>query len=467
MRTTLHVSFLLGAACLVSCTSDDSDDGTSSDPNNMGDASVPDASGGDTTPHDSNPSPGELLSPSDAFTWHRVDDNALGAAFGDVADFDGDGKLDLLISAFGDPDRIAEFELPGGSVAIYLQGDDLDSWTRVPVLEGDDGVVWPNNSHFVDMDDDGDLDVLVPAGFLICGFANAPCGGVVWAENDGGSWIKHEVVTGDMPFVHHADVMDVNGDGKLDLVAVQETFPNASELVWFPAADTPVGFETTPQVIASGGGSHWEIVDVDDDGDDDIVSSEFFGASSMLATAVWFERVSAATDDAPAGQWERHVIDATQGPSIQVHWVEDLVGDGTPRLLASNHVNEGVNGLTSAVWAYALPADPSADTWPAAQLSDGITAIMNEGADMNLAPGTFAVGDIDHDGDTDVAVSGDGDKNLFWLAQQEDGTFDTRILHPGLGQGSVAAVEDLDGDGKLEVVAMGYEDNLVSVYAHQ
>ena len=76
----------------------------------------------------------------------------------------------------------------------------------------------------------------------------------------------------------------------------------------------------------------------------------------------------------------------------------------------------------------------------------------------------FGHGDIDGDGDIDLAVAGDGDVRTYWLEQTAPGAFVQHTIEESLGQASGALVVDLDGDGRSELVFTGYEDNVVNVY---
>jgi hypothetical protein len=80
------------------------------------------------------------------------------------------------------------------------------------------------------------------------------------------------------------------------------------------------------------------------------------------------------------------------------------------------------------------------------------------------APGIFASGDIDGDGDLDLLVAGDGDPKVYWLEQTGNGTWNQWVLETSLKQAGGIHVVDLDGDGRNELVVTGYEANAVYVY---
>jgi hypothetical protein len=145
-----------------------------------------------------------------------------------AGDVNGDGKIDLLGTA-RTGNLVVWFENPGKPGL---------PWRRHVI---DAGSACPTHGHLVDMDGDGDLDVVMALGML------APAGQagthqVVWYENvgkpgKGTKWKKH--VIGELEHAFEAVAGDLNGDGHLDVAAT--AWGGQGQVVWFENPGDPKG----------------------------------------------------------------------------------------------------------------------------------------------------------------------------------------------------------------------------------
>lgn len=392
------------------------------------------------------------------FSRHTVAMTDAGPAFAAAADLDGDGRPELIVSMLGQatgyPPRLGQ-----GRVVIYTRGATLDDWTARDLVPE---VRFPNRPLVTDVDGDGDLDIVVPSGFLLCPlFGLGDCGALRWYEHDGSDWRAHTIVENSALFYHGVVLADLDRDGRKDLVTVGESrvmgAPDRAETHLHRGSDDGDRFAKTPVVLSPGLGSFPAVADLDGDGDLDIASAEYFVPGESFA---WLEQQR-------DGSFLRHVIDNSSGPSIQLTLVDDLFGDGRRIAVGTNHVNtqsetpDAQPSTVLALWPGAAPTAP----WNRAVLSDAIvSAPTGPGGGLADAPGTFGVGDIDGDGDRDLLVAGDGDPRVFWLEQVRPGHFATHVLEDTLTQAGGVLVVDLDGDGNNELLVTGYDANVVYVY---
>ncbi len=410
----------------------------------------------------------ELRAPTtpadDRFSVITVTADGNGPAGAEPADMDGDGDLDLVMNFFGDRgENPGPIEFPPGGITIFWNQGSLDSWIAEPVIAPDDGEYFPNEALPRDMDSDGDLDIMVGSGFFVCELNPeiGPCGALFWLENADGDWIRRDIVpAGSTGFYHRSEFADLDGDGIDDLITVAE-FQADAQAEWYRGTGEGVQFETEARVIGQGGGSLPVAHDVDGDGDIDLASGEFFLEGSSYA---WFENLAPPDDANPAGSWARHEIDASVGRTIQIAAIDDLYGDGTVGWVGSNHVPNREGSLPASIHLL-TPAEDPRDHWEVTPISDNILSRESVGTAFQAAPGVFSWGDVDDDGDIDLAVSGDGDNRIFWFEQTAPGEFEQHVLAENLGQAGGGIVEDLDGDGDHEIVFTSYETHELMIFS--
>jgi hypothetical protein len=171
-------------------------------------------------------------SPGDGSRWlrHQIEDNLGETRTIAIADFNRDGQPDLLGSArVGN--QIVWYANPGKPAS--------DPWKK-QIIDGT--TVAPAHGHPVDIDGDGDLDVVMAFGIAaVVGAASLDSHQVAWYENLGQpglgtEWKKHSIAT-HFPHGFEAVAGDLDGDGDQDVVATG--WSEQGRLAWFENTGDP------------------------------------------------------------------------------------------------------------------------------------------------------------------------------------------------------------------------------------
>jgi hypothetical protein len=383
------------------------------------------------------------------FEMQVIDSDPQNPAWLNVGDIDLDKVPELIVSVFHNSGPLGT-----GHVSIYKQKN--GAWVR-EILPNSTGTPFPNDTTLADVDKDGDMDIILPFGFL----ATAPfsSGGLCWFENKRDGWEKHTICRYRPLFYHYVEYVDLTNDNIEDMLTVAEHF-GESEVHLFKGLGHG-NFETQPATLAKPAlGSLPTVLDLDNDGDLDIISSQYFATD---CSASWIENRGAEG-------WKKHVICNTVGPCIQLSIVSNLLGNGKKIAILSNHTNtaDKPEDPQEAVFLLTVPETYAELTslWPIRQISTGIKSRPSPFGAPQAAPGIFRCGDIDGDGDLDIVVFGDGDPTVYWLENKGGGEFTTNKLMTDMPQGGIA-MYDLNQDNKPEIFLCSYETNRLVILWRQ
>jgi len=245
-----------------------------------------------------------------------------------VADFDLDGRKDIVVCTFADPaDIFIYFQKDKNTwhkkTHTYANGHegldigDIDGdgdpdvvtngrWFETPVNPRDNSLIehvidkkwhnqrgnWQRNAtmiRVVDIDGNGRLDVVIS-------HSEKESYPVSWysVENPKGKWTEHHIAP-DYGWCQTLDVGDVDLDGDLDLLVGRFTRPSPPDVpaphdirIYYNRGD---GLGTwTKQIVRSDGGIYFgHLVDIDADGDLDIVGPRTYWTGPI---EIWKNKIS-------------------------------------------------------------------------------------------------------------------------------------------------------------------------------
>lgn len=186
------------------------------------------------------------------------------------------------------------------------------------------------------------------------------------------------------------DLGDIDGDGDQDCGAVGPG--PGTGLAWFEnPGGTATGTWTQRAITTRTGMTRLIVIDIDDDGDLDIVT-----ADPTTATIFWYENLGSPRQ----GQWDEHTLVTITGRQPDAIAAADLDGDGTTDLLI------GTDGIAGQIH-WATPFSNPRQTWQSALLADTTGEV-----------GQFATGDIDGLGKIDFITSLAGSDTPIVFYQQ-------------------------------------------------
>lgn len=230
-----------------------------------------------------------------------------------IGDVDGDGRPDVVIVK----------NLHGDLLWFANRGAPADGmpWQRNVITKGK--LPGAYDVALADLDRDGDLDVAA-SSWTGKQFA--------WFENDGtpadGEWTKH-LIEEDVGETRAILASDLDGDGDLDLVGTART---TNLVVWYENNGHPAASEWKRHVIDREAylPTHGQTVDLDQDGDVDVLMALGMVGSAEQSAIVWYENSGRPADP----NWTRHTI-IQPFPQAFEAVAGDLDGDGDLDVVAT------------------------------------------------------------------------------------------------------------------------------------
>ncbi|WP_207587118.1 FG-GAP-like repeat-containing protein [Halomontanus rarus] len=319
----------------------------------------------------------------------------------------------------------AEFYLTNNTTSLYsFTNHQIDSVNNM------DGI------DILDMDDDGDIDVIT---------GSEGTGEVAWYEqgSDTDTWTKHTITTGHNA-IQGVDVADVNGDGKKEVLILDK---DAGDIL-LATQDTsdPTGSWSNTTLDANAPNAQQSVeADIDADGDMDFFYA-YEGTSDGEGGVYWLEYQGG--DPGTASNWQKHEVAQINGgwwiAQRQVNISEDATGNDivvSARDRRNSAAEPGVYWLEE-------PANVS-EAWTIYTIEDAST----------YDPLHVTVGNFCGDGHRkDVAASAfDGGTGIYYYCFSDD--YSRTVLRSD-GRWHNTQSADLDGGaGRDEIVVADHNLN--------
>lgn len=331
-----------------------------------------------------------------------------------LGDFNGDGKPDIAVSG-------------GGQVSVLINNG--DGTFKSPVNYSVSGNIQALAA--ADLNGDGKLDLVVPTGGTSASIS-------VLLGNGDGTFRNPLQYTSNLLSIYSTSIAigDFNGDGKPDLALTNSESPGNAVAIVLGNGD---GTFQYPPLLYSAGLLPAGLVslDVNGDGKPDLAVAGGYGVLSYFSLTVLINRGD-GTFPKPAAY-----------PVLQLPYsavLGDFNGDGNVDIATTSFTQTG-----------------------------GVSVLLGKGdgtfrahldSPTGQSPTAIATGDFDGDGKLDLVVldSTSTSQLLSTLIGNGDGTFQNNISQTLAGILDSVAVGDFNGDGKLDVAAVGFNTNVVSIF---
>lgn len=338
-----------------------------------------------------------------------------GVSYASPVDLDSDGNLDIISTSKND-----------SKIAWYKNLDGNGNFGIQHIISTN--INGASIACSGDIDGDGDADIVG---------GSDTSGTLAWFENsDGqGNFGAEQIITTNMIDINSISAIDIDGDGDLDLLCSASSYFLGKKITWFENIDSNGTFGPE-QDIENENGSYAQPADVDGDGDIDIIGFQKFSNSDLWA---WYENEDGLGNFVKHDMGENFYnfrmyvtdkdgdgdIDFIASNGCRAAWFINLNGSG------SFSQPQAIDYYSTCYYYLAL-ADLDGDgdkdliggglrvgdrklLWREnldGQGSFGGEHIILENVDFITFIDT---GDLNDDGDIDIILSSDGDDKIAWL----------------------------------------------------
>jgi hypothetical protein len=261
--------------------------------------------------------------------------------------------------------------------------------------------------HAIDLDGDGDIDVLGAAGIAA---------DITWFENDGDENFTEHTIDGNYVGAIIVHAIDLDSDGDIDVLGAA----SMDDIAWYEN-DGDENF-TKHVIDAFDGARSIYAIDLDDDGDVD-----FLGAAFAADEIAWWENDG---DE----NFTKHNIEVSFNGAYSVYAI-DLDDDNDIDVLGTAYIAGDI------VWFE----------------NDGDENFTKHNIDVSFAgaQSVYAI-DVDDDNDIDVLGAAVLDNDITWWENDGDENFTEHTIAGSYYSASIICGRDLDGDDDIDVYGAGY-----------
>ncbi|TNF30700.1 MAG: hypothetical protein EP319_04270 [Deltaproteobacteria bacterium] len=348
---------------------------------------------------------------------------------------------------------ISSFKFMGGdNVKKYVDLENHLNSRSINIETIVDKIIWPNEIEKYPGLINGEEQFVVSSGFFP---PTKNTGAVHLFGKASKSLLK---VTKDKKgwWYHRTRFWDYDRDGVMDILTARAY----KGMVWGKGAEFLVllapneGSRTRweEKVLFEGPDVFFELVDLDSDGEFEVISSQFLN-----------EKISYHYKNHTNRKWEEKIIDNTIGPGFDLSYV-DLNADGKKEILLTNHVSTKKAG----VFVYESPKDPRNEDWHRHVIHEGfVTTARGIGqASPGNAKAFNPMGE-QVDGKLSIVVSGDGNEKVhLFTPTEEPWKYNHEVIYNGKGIIGKVTAADSDKDGKAEIYIPAYDENKILIFEY-
>ncbi|MCF7811230.1 tandem-95 repeat protein, partial [bacterium] len=338
--------------------------------------------------------------PGISFAEHVITENFDGAKDICMVDLDADGDMDML-GAAGVADDIA-----------WWENDGSENFTRRMISGNFDGAV---SVCWKDLDRDGDIDILGAA---------QDADDITWWENDGNQSFTAHTIAGEFDGASSVFTTDVDGDGDIDVLGAAF---DADDITWWENDGNESFTEHTIQGDFDGASSV-SAIDLDGDGDIDVL-----GTATEADDITW---------------WENNGDKSFSAHTIQGNF------DGACSVYPMDVNDDGDMDIVGA----ALNANDI--TWWENNGSESFSAHTIDG-DFDGASSVYAI-DFDMDDDVDIIGAAQDANKITWWENDGDENFTERPIGTDFYGASSVKGGDLDNHGDNDILGVAQESDAVT-----